>query len=75
MQGAFFFITTACFAIVERAPISGIGASASIAGRAYCIDHTSCVCRSVTKPGNPAGHFRLARASNGKPAIAAPSLR
>jgi len=30
---------------------------------------------SVTKPGNPAAHFRLARASNGKPAIAAPSRR
>jgi hypothetical protein len=57
-QGAVFFITTAYSAIVDVAPIFGIGASASIVGRGCYIDHTSC---------------RTDRRANPRPGIAQPS--
>jgi hypothetical protein len=45
MHGAFFFISTRCKCIVGRAPIFGIGASASIAARGYCLAHINCASR------------------------------
>ena len=73
-QGAVFFITTAYSAIVDVAPIFGIGASASIVGRGCYIDHTSCVCRTAISSASPAKNFQPGQSCKEKPPIAASSL-
>jgi hypothetical protein len=73
MQGALFFITTAYFAIVGHALIFGTGVSANIAGRGYCIDHTSCAFGSVIRAGHRATRFQPGQSGKENPPIAASS--